>query len=90
MVSKIHDLENKLKEKVQKLSQLETRANDWKNKYTRLQAEFENAQKRWEKNRQNLRFQYTASILKSFLPIYDSFKKAIENKNPQNDILKSF
>ncbi|GAH28117.1 unnamed protein product, partial [marine sediment metagenome] len=63
---------------------------DWKNKYMRLQAEFENAQKRWNKNRQNLRIEYTASALKTFLPLYDSFKKALENSDENQVILKGF
>ncbi|MFX0180121.1 MAG: nucleotide exchange factor GrpE [Candidatus Hodarchaeota archaeon] len=90
LLGKIQDLEKKLKETDGKLSQYQNQATDWKDKYMRLQAEFENAQKRWEKNRQDLRIQYTASTLKTFLPLYDSFKKALENENPQNDILKGF
>ena len=77
-----------LKEKVEKLQKENT---DSKNKYMHLQAEFENAQKRWNKNRQNLRIEYTASALKSFLPLYDSFKKAIESANEtEKNILNSF
>ncbi len=41
----------------------------WQKKYMLLQAEFENSQKRWNKNRQNLRVEYTASVLKKFLPL---------------------
>ncbi|MFX0007623.1 MAG: nucleotide exchange factor GrpE, partial [Candidatus Hermodarchaeota archaeon] len=69
---------NDLKEKVEKLQK---EKDDSKNKYMHLQAEFENAQKRWDKNRQNLRTEYTASVLKNFLPLYDSFKKAMEAAN---------
>ncbi|MFX1276140.1 MAG: nucleotide exchange factor GrpE, partial [Promethearchaeota archaeon] len=54
-----------------------------------LQAEFENAQKRWNKNKNDLRLEYTASVLKKFLPLYDSYKKAIEN-NPDNENIKQF
>ena len=90
MLGKIQDLEKNLKEAEEKLSQFQNQANDWKNKFMHLQAEFENAQKRWDKNRQNLSVQYTASTLKSLLPLYDSFKKALENENPQNAILKGF
>ncbi|MFX0042803.1 MAG: nucleotide exchange factor GrpE [Candidatus Hodarchaeota archaeon] len=64
----------KLKENVEKLQKENV---DSKNKYMKLQADFENAQKRWDKNRQNLRIEYTASVLRNFLPLYDSFKKAI-------------
>jgi len=90
LLGKLQDLEKNLNKAEEKLSQFQNQANDWKNKYMHLQAEFENAQKRWEKNRQNLSIQYTASTLKTFLPLYDSFKKALENENPQNDILKGF
>lgn len=90
LLRKIQDLEKNLKEAEENLSQFQNQAKDWENKYMRLQAEFENAQKRWEKNRQNLSIQYTASTLKTFLPLYDSFKKALENEDPQNDILKGF
>ncbi|MBA7601756.1 Protein GrpE [subsurface metagenome] len=56
-----------------------------------LQAEFENAQKRWNKNRQNLRIEYTASVLKNFLPLYDSFKKAIDSANEtEKNVLNNF
>ena len=54
-----------------------------------LQAEFENAQKRWSKERQNLRIEYTASVLKKFLALYDSYKKAIDN-DPDNESVKQF
>ena len=74
-----------------KVEKLQKESTDSKNKYMHLQAEFENAQKRWNKNRQNLRIEYTASVLKSFLPLYDSFKKAIESANEtEKNVLNSF
>ncbi|MFX1496175.1 MAG: nucleotide exchange factor GrpE [Promethearchaeota archaeon] len=90
LVEKLNMLEKDIKEKEKSLSQFQAQAKDWKDKYMRLQAEFENAHKRWEKNRQNLHLQYTASTLKSFLPLYDSYKKALEGNNPHKDILKGF
>ncbi|MHA1468605.1 MAG: nucleotide exchange factor GrpE, partial [Promethearchaeota archaeon] len=60
---------------------------DWKEKYVHLQAEFENANKRWDKSRKNLKIQYTASVIKSFLPLYDSFKKAIDSSSQENEVL---
>jgi len=68
-----------LKKIKDKSAKLQIDAADSKKKFMHLQAEFENAQKRWNKNRQNLRIEYTASVLKKFLPLYDSFKKAIDN-----------
>ncbi len=88
LVKKNEDLEKelgKLKESVEKLQKENA---DSKNKYMKLQADFENAQKRWDKNRQNLRIEYTASVLRNFLPLYDSFKKAIDS-NKANETEKN-
>ncbi|MFX1595817.1 MAG: nucleotide exchange factor GrpE [Promethearchaeota archaeon] len=79
---------NKLKEEIKKVTEENEKS---KNKYMHLQAEFENAQKRWDKNRQNLRIEYTGSVLKSFLPLYDSFKKALESSNEaEKNVLEGF
>ncbi len=90
LIEKIKNLEESNKKKDEQLLKYRTESDDWKNKYMRLQAEFENAQKRWNKNRQNLRIEYTASALKTFLPLYDSFKKALENSDENQVILKGF
>ncbi len=88
---KIQNLEKTLEEKEDKLKKLQEENEKSKKKYMHLQAEFENAQKRWDKNRQNLRTEYTASALKTFLPLYDSFKKALESANePEKNILNGF
>ena len=85
IIKQMKELEEYVKEKDVQIKEM----NEWKEKYTRLQAEFENTQKRWEKNRQYLKSQYTAATLKSFLPLYDSFKKAMENAT-ENDQLIQF
>jgi len=90
LIEEIKVLQESNKKKDEQLLKYQTESDDWKNKYTRLQAEFENAQKRWNKNRQNLRIEYTASALKTFLPLYDSFKKALENSDENQVILKGF
>lgn len=90
LIEKIKVLEEDNKKKTEQLLKYQTESDDWKNKYMRLQAEFENAQKRWNKNRQNLRIEYTASALKTFLPLYDSFKKALESSDENQVILKGF
>lgn len=66
------------------VQELQDEVKSWKNKYMHLQADFENAQKRWVKSRQELRNQNTANVIKDFLPLYDSFQKALENKNEKN------
>jgi molecular chaperone GrpE len=85
MASRMKELEECVQEKDVQIKEL----NEWKDKFMRLQAEFENTQKRWEKNRQYLKSQYTASTLKGFLPLYDSFKKAIEN-SAEDEKIKQF
>jgi molecular chaperone GrpE len=90
LIEEIKILKESNKKKDEQLLKYQTESDDWKNKYMRLQAEFENAQKRWNKSRQNLRIEYTASALKTFLPLYDSFKKALENSDENQVILKGF
>ncbi len=99
-VLEYHDLDdliakyNKLKESSKKdkeaLIKNQKESESWKNKHMRLQAEFENAQKRWNKNRQNLRIEYTGRTLKTFLPLYDSFKKALDGDDENKAILEQF
>ena len=90
LVQNLAKFEAELKALKEKYDKIEEEKNSWKGKYTRLQAEFENAEKRWNKNRQNLRIEYTASTLKTFLPLYDSFKKALDSQDENNKILKGF
>ena len=90
LLQNLAKLEIDLKSLKEKHSKLEEEKNSWKNKYTRLQAEFENAEKRWNKNRQNLRVEYTASTIKTLLPLYDSFKKALDHQDENNAVLKGF
>ncbi|MBY9003392.1 MAG: nucleotide exchange factor GrpE [Candidatus Lokiarchaeota archaeon] len=86
MLAKVTALETQ----VEDLKKSNEENSSWKTKYMRLQAEFENAEKRWIRNRQNLRIEYTASAIKSFLPLFDSFKKALENSDENHDIIKGF
>ncbi len=81
LVKEKENLEKQLKELKEKTEKLQKETGESKNKIMHLQAEFENAQKRWDKNRQNLRIEYTGSVLRNFLPLYDSFKKALESAN---------
>ncbi|MFX0024020.1 MAG: nucleotide exchange factor GrpE [Candidatus Hermodarchaeota archaeon] len=95
LVKEKEELEKQLTDLKEKIEKLQKEKDESKNKYMHLQAEFENAQKRWDKNRQNLRIEYTASVLKNFLPLYDSFKKAMETadeaeKNHLNGFFNQF
>ncbi|MFX1364626.1 MAG: nucleotide exchange factor GrpE [Promethearchaeota archaeon] len=91
LVKEKEKLEKQLEELKENSEKLKKENGESKKKFMHLQAEFENAQKRWDKNRLNMRIEYTASVLKSFLPLYDSFKKAIDHSNDkENDVLTSF
>jgi len=85
LVEKIKELEKEQEVNKKKIEEFQ----GWQKKYMVLQAEFENAQKRWSKERQDLRIEYTASILKKFLPLYDSYKKAVDT-NPEDESITQF
>lgn len=80
LVKQIKELQEALKKREDELKKYMEERDKYKTRMLHTQADFENAQKRWEKNRQDLRIQYTGSVLKSFLPLYDSFKKALETE----------
>ena len=90
LIAKYNKLKEISKKDKETLIKNQKESDSWKNKHMRLQAEFENAQKRWNKNRQNLRTEYTGRTLKSFLTLYDSFKKALDGDDENNTILKQF
>jgi len=91
LVKEKENLEKQLKELKEKTEKLQKETGESKNKFIHLQAEFENAQKRWDKNRQNLRIEYTGSVLRNFLPLYDSFKKALESASEtEKKIIEGF
>jgi len=90
LIERLSNSDAELKKQSEDLKKTKEEAENWNNKYMRLQAEFENAQKRWDKTRKNLRLEYTASVLKSFLPLYDSFKKALSDDKENTKLLKGF
>jgi molecular chaperone GrpE len=90
LISKYNNLKETNKKDKELLTKHQKESESWKNKHMRLQAEFENAQKRWNKNQQNLRKEYIGYTLKSFLPLYDSFKKALDGDDENKAILKQF
>jgi molecular chaperone GrpE len=90
LLAKYNQLKESNKKNKEVLIKYQKESDSWKNKHTRLQAEFENAQKRWNKNRGDLRTEYTGHTLKSFLPLYDSFKKALEGDDENSAILRQF
>ncbi len=90
LISKYNVLKENNKKDKELLAKHQKESENWKSKHMRLQAEFDNAQKRWNKNRQNLRKEYIGYTLKSFLPLYDSFKKALDGDDENQAFLKQF
>jgi len=90
LITKYKKLQESNKKDKEALKKYQKESDSWKDKYMRIQAEFENAQKRWNKNRQNLRTESTGRTLKSFLPLYDSFRKALDEGDEEKVILKQF
>ena len=90
LITKYNKLQESNKKDKEALIKHQKESDSWKNKHIRLQAEFENAQKRWNKNRQNLRTEYIGLTLKAFLPLYDSFKKALDGDDENKAILEQF
>ena len=71
---KAKKLEEKLKEKDEKINELT-------DTLQRLQAEFENATKRMEKEKQQFMEYSNAKLIEEFLPILESFDNANQNIN---------
>jgi molecular chaperone GrpE len=93
LVNKIISAEEDLSKLKEENKELKDNNDEWEDKYMHLQAEFENSQKRWDKARKALMNQYTANVLRNFLPLYDSFKSAIkdlDDKNPLTAFYKQF
>ncbi|GAH12181.1 unnamed protein product, partial [marine sediment metagenome] len=90
LITKYKKLQDSNKKDKEALIKHQKESESWKNKHMRLQAEFENAQKRWNKNRQNLGTEYTGRALKTFLPLYDSFRKALDGDDENKAILQQF
>lgn len=91
VLEKVKTIEKELTEVKTTAKKLREENDESKKIYMHLQAEFENAQKRWNKSRLDLKTQYTASVLKNFLSLYDSFKKALDSDNEsEKDILSGF
>ena len=91
VLEKVKTAEKELTEFKTTAKKLREENDESKKKFMHLQAEFENAQKRWEKSRLDLRTQYTTSVLKNFLSLYDSFKKALDSDNEsEKNILNGF
>ncbi len=84
-------VEEKAKEKTplekaqEMIKDLQKNLEDQKDKYKYLQAEFENYQKRTQRQQELWKKQEVASIFKKFLPFVDSFDQALEKTSDPNN-----
>jgi molecular chaperone GrpE len=62
-------------------------ANDWKDKYVRLYAEFENFRKRTSKEKLDLIKTANEGLMSSLLPVVDDFDRALKNM-PDDEMVK--
>lgn len=59
---------------------------DWKDKYIRLQAEFDNYRKRTLKEKMELTLSGGADTIKAFLPVIDDMQRAVAAMGKSDDI----
>jgi molecular chaperone GrpE len=78
-------VENEKNKLVQKLSAMSAEMTSGKEKYIRLQADFENFRKRTEKERLTIRSDAQGDVIESLLPMVDSFEKAKQQIKPETE-----
>lgn len=83
--SMISIVENEKNELAQKLSTFSAEINSGKEKYIRLQADFDNFRKRSEKERLTIRSDAQGAVIESLLPMVDSFERAKQQVMPETE-----
>ncbi|HOT13453.1 MAG TPA: nucleotide exchange factor GrpE [Bacteroidales bacterium] len=68
------------------VAQFEKEAAEWKDKYMRLSAEFDNYRKRTLKEKMDLTKYAGEEMLKSLLPVVDDFERGLATLEQSNDI----
>jgi molecular chaperone GrpE len=67
------------------LQKVKAERDEWRDRFARAQAEFENARKRAAKEQQDFRDFATVDAIKSLLPVIDSFERALQSKSEAAD-----
>lgn len=80
--------EIKIEELQKRIEELEKESNEWKEKFLRKAAEFENYKRRTENDQLNLLNYAAESFIKKILPIVDDFERSLEHINDSNDYEK--
>ncbi|MBX7050905.1 MAG: nucleotide exchange factor GrpE [Flavobacteriales bacterium] len=71
---------------VDETDKLKQEAGEWKDKYMRLYAEFDNFRKRSMKERSDLLSTASSDVIKEMLPILDDFDRAVKANESVEDI----
>jgi molecular chaperone GrpE len=71
---------------VNEIEKWQTEAADWKDKYMRLYAEFDNFRKRSVKEKSDILATAAAGLVKELLPVMDDFDRAVKANETAEDI----
>lgn len=83
--AKVGTIEKEYHEFLQKVSSLSAEITSGKEKYIRLQADFDNFRKRSDKERVNIRSDAREEVIESLLPMVDSFERAKQQIQPETE-----
>ncbi|PQM37854.1 uncharacterized protein Pyn_15588 [Prunus yedoensis var. nudiflora] len=83
--AKIEILENEKNKLVKKVSSSSAEITSGKEKFIRLQADFDNCRKRFEKERLTVRTDAQGEVIESLLPMVDNFERAKQYIKPETD-----
>ena len=73
-------------ENSKKIEELQASANDWKDKYLRLSAEFDNYRKRTLKEKSDLILTANQDLLHDILPVVDDFERGMASIDKSEDV----
>jgi molecular chaperone GrpE len=82
VVTSMDEVKNNIVVKVEQYKELLEKAKlseDYKDKWLRVFAEFDNAKKRWLKEKDSIIKYANEELIKELLPVLDDFEKAMEN-----------
>ncbi|GLT55037.1 hypothetical protein SLA2020_281910 [Shorea laevis] len=83
--ARIHIIGNEKNELAQKVSALSIEMTSGKEKYIRLQADFDNFRKRSEKEKLTIRSDAQGDVIESLLPMVDNFERAKQQLKPETE-----
>jgi molecular chaperone GrpE len=69
-----------------RLEELETALKEWKDKYLRLSAEFDNYRKRTLREKTDMLKLANEDLLKDILPVVDDFERGMDNMDKSEDV----